>query len=62
MKQIPISVAAAILVGLAAAELRFPQITDGNRRHTGRALENSPEAARRIAAAEAKRTRRTGRS
>lgn len=61
-------VAAVILMGLAAPigsgrELRFKRsITAGNRLHTGRAPRGSIEAAERIAAAEAKRTRKLRRN
>jgi hypothetical protein len=61
MKRIDLNVATAMLLGLAAGELRIPRITDGNRMHTNRAPAGSVEAAERIAAAEAKRARKAAR-
>jgi hypothetical protein len=53
---------AAMLIGMAAGEYRFPsRITDRNRLHTERAPRGSAAEADRMAAAEAKRARKAAR-
>lgn len=61
-RMLPSNVLAAILIGMAAGELRSPYITDDNRTHRDRARDGSPEANERIAAAQAKRARKLARS
>lgn len=62
MRELPSSVVAAAIMGMASGHLRRPNITDGNRIFRDRARDGSPEANERIAAAQAKRARKLARS
>lgn len=58
MRELPSSVIAVAIMGMASGHLRRPSITDGNRVFRDRTRDGSPEANERIAAAQAKRARK----